>query len=73
MHKPEPVLENGSHKILSDFEMGRSVQVRRVDFIVINNKKVDFAVPADYILKITENETHEKYLDIGWELKGCRF
>ena len=46
----------------------------RTDLIVIDKKKrtceiVDFAVPADYRIKLKENENKDKYLDLASELK----
>ena len=41
MHNPAPVLENDTHKLLSDFDKQRDHQIsaRRLDLIIINNKK----------------------------------
>ena len=46
----------------------------RPDLIIINKKKrtckiVDFAVPADYRIKLKECEKKDKYLDLARELK----
>ncbi len=32
-------------------------------------QSVDFAVPADHIIKLKECEKKDKYLDLPWELK----
>ena len=41
MHNPAPVLENDSHKLLWDFNIqtDRLIPARRLDLIIINNKK----------------------------------
>ena len=78
MHNPAPVLENDSHKLLSDFRIQTDhlIPARRPDLIIINNKKkkkickiVNFAVPADHRMNLKENEKKEKYLDLARELK----
>ena len=76
MHKPEPVRENETHKILWDFEIQTDhlIPARRPDLVLINKKRktcriVDFAVPADHRVKIKENEKRDKYLDLARELK----
>ena len=45
MHNPAPVLENDTHKLLSDFDIlaVRLIWARRPDLIRINNKKREFA------------------------------
>ena len=61
MHNPAPVLENGTHKLLWDFNIQTDhlIPTRRPDLIIINNNKkkkkkerickiVDFTVPADH-------------------------
>ena len=68
-----------THKILWDFETQTDhlISARRPDLIIINNKKkkkkrkekrtceiVEFAVPADHIIKLKESEKKDKYLDI---------
>ena len=79
MHKPKPVLENETHRILWDFEVQTDhlIPARRPDLELINKKKkkkktcqlVDFAVPADHRVKLKENEKMDKYLDLVIELK----
>ena len=76
MPKPAPVLENDTHKLLCDFYIQTDSQIlaRRPDLIIINNKKenlqiVDFAIPADHLLKLKECEKRDKYLDLTRELK----
>ena len=78
MHNPAPVLENDSHKLLSDFNIQTDnlIPAKRPDLIIINNKKkkrtckiVDFAVPVDHRIKLKECEKKEKYLDLAKELK----
>ena len=65
MHNPAPVQENGTHKLLWDFDIHTDhlISARRPDFIIINKKKkrefvkiVDFAVPADHRIKLKECE-----------------
>ena len=76
MHKPPPVLENATHKILRDFNIQTDhlIPARRPDLIIINKKKrtcktVDFAVPADHRIKLKQCEKKYKYLDFARELK----
>ena len=76
MHNPAPVVENGTHKLLWDFDihMNHLITARRPDLIIINKKKrtckiVDFAVPADHRIKLKECEKKDKYLDLARELK----
>ena len=76
MHNPAPVLENGTHKLLWDFDIQTDhlISARRPDLIIINKKKrickiVDFAVPADHRIKLKECEKKDKYLDLARELK----
>ena len=62
MHKLESVLENDTHKLLRDFDRQTDhlISARRLDLIIINNKKkrirkiVDFAVPSDCRIKLKE-------------------
>ena len=76
MHKPAPVLENDTHKLLSDFDIQTDhlISSRRPDLVINNNKKkickvFDFAVPADHRIKLKESEKRYKYLEIARELK----
>ena len=71
-----PVLENDTHKLLLDFNIQTDhlIPARRPDLMKINKKKricktVDFAVPADYRIKLKECEKKDKYLDLARELK----
>ena len=66
-HKPAPVLENNTHKILWDIDIhtDHRISARRPDLIIINKKKrtckiVDFAVPADHRIKLKECEKKDK-------------
>ena len=59
MHNPAPVLENDTHKLLGDFDIHTDhlISARRPALIIINKKKkiwkiVDFAVPADHIIRM---------------------
>ena len=63
MHKPEPVLENETHKILRDFKVKTDllISAKRPD-LVLRRKPcclVEFAVPAD-IAKMNESEKIDK-------------
>ena len=76
MHNPAPVLENDSHKFLTDFNIQTDhlIPARRPDLIIINKRKrickiVDFAVPADHRINLKEGEKKDKYLDLARELK----
>ena len=76
MHKPEYVLENGSHKLLWEFEkqINHPISARRPEQVIVNKKKrtcqiVDFAIPADHKVKLKESEKIDKYLDLARELK----
>ena len=65
MHNPESVPENGTHKILWDFEIQTDhlISARRPDLVIVNNKKtcriLDFAVSADHKARIKERENRE--------------
>ena len=53
MHKPEPVLENKTHKIFWDFEMQTNylIPARRPDQVVINErKKIEIELAVLWIL-----------------------
>ena len=76
MQNPEFVLENDTHKLPWDFNIRSDHQIsaRRSDFIIIHKKTrtrkvVDFAVPADYRIKLKESEKKNKYRDLASELK----
>ena len=77
MQNPAPVLKNDTHKLLWDFDIHTDhlISARRPDLIIINKKKkrickiVDFAVPADYRIKLKECEKKDKYLNLARELK----
>ena len=76
LHNPAPVLENDTHKLLCDFNIQTDhlILARRPDLIIINKNKrickiVDFAVPADYRIKLKESEKKDKYLEIARELE----
>ena len=76
MHKPVPVLENDTHKLLWDFDIQTDhlISARRPDLIIINKKRkickiVDFAVLADHRIKLKEYKKRDKYLDLALELK----
>ena len=78
MHNPAPVVENNTHKLLWNFDIqtDHRISTRRPDLLIINKKKkkrnfkiVNFAVPADYRIKLKECEKMDKYLDLTRELK----
>ena len=78
MHSPAYVLENDIHKLVWDFDIQTDhlISARRPDLIIINNNKkkrickvMDFAVLADYRIKLKECEKKDKYLDLARELK----
>ena len=76
MQNPAPVRENNTHKLLWDFDIHTDhlISARRPDLIISNKKKrnckiVDFAVPAEYRIKLKECEKRDKYLDLARELK----
>ena len=76
MHKPAPVLENNTYKLLWDFDIHTShlISARRPDLIIINQKKrtckiVDLAVHADHRIKLKECEKKVKYINLARELK----
>ena len=79
IHNPAPDLENYKHKHLWDFDTQTDhlIPARRPDLIIINKRKkkkiciiVDFAVPADHIIKLKECEKRDKYFDLVRELKN---
>ena len=64
-------------KPLGDFEIQKDhvISARQPDLIIINKKKrtcriVDFAAPANHIVKLKEGEKKDKYLDLARELKN---
>ena len=76
IHNPAPVLENYTQKLLWDFDIQTHdlISARRLDHIIINKKKeicknVDFAVHADYRIKLKEFEKRDKYISVARELK----
>ena len=76
MHKLESIIENATHKILWDFEIKTDhlIPARKSDLVLICKKKstyhlVDFAVPADFELKMLEIKKRDKYMDLARELK----
>ena len=75
MHKPAPVLENATYKLLWDFNIQTDhlIPARRPVLIITKKKRtckiVDFAVPADHRIKLKECEKKDKKLDLARELK----
>ena len=77
MHNPASVVENDIYKLLWDFDKQTNhlILARRPDLIIINNKNfffkiVDFALLADYRIKLKENEKKDKYLDLARNWKN---
>ena len=82
VHNPAPVLENDTHKLLWDFDIHTYplIPVRRPNNNQQKKKKkkekrickiVDFAVPADDIIKLKECEKKDKYPLLGnWKNNG---
>ena len=62
MQNPIPVLENDTHKLLWDFDIQTDhlISAGRPVLIIINKRKIckiiDFALPADYRIKLRECE-----------------
>ena len=71
IHNPAAVIENDTHKLLWDcnIQTDHIIPDRRLDLIIINKKRVDFAVPADHRINLKESEKKDKYLDLARELK----
>ena len=76
MHNPAPLIENDTRKLHWDFniQMDPLIPARRPDLIIINKKKrickiIDFAVPTDLRINLTECEKKDKYLGLARELK----
>ena len=76
MYKPGSVQENGTYKVILDFEVQRNhqIQARIPDLVIINRKKricylVDFAVQAGRRVKVKESEKIDKYQDLAKESK----
>ena len=64
------------HKPLWNFEikMDHLILARWIDIVIVEKDKrtfriVDFAVPAEYWLKLKENEKKDNYVDLAMELK----
>ena len=75
-YNPAPVLESNTHKLLWDFNIHTDhlISYRRPNLIIINKKKknckiVDFAVLAEYRIKLKKCKKKDKYLDLARELK----
>ena len=76
MNNPEPFWENEIHKILLEFEIQTDVSIplRTLDLIAISNKRrichlVDFAILADYRVKMKKCKKINKCLDLAREIK----
>ena len=77
MANPASFRENDTHKHLLDFyiQTEQLTSDRRPDLIIISKKKkrickiVDFAVPADYRIKLKKYERKDKCLHLVRELK----
>ena len=73
------IIENDTHKLLWDFDIQTDhlIPARRPYLIIINKTKrickiVDFAVPADHRLNLSDCEKVGKYLNLARELKKLR-
>ena len=55
MHNPAPVLENDTHKLLSDFDIHTDplILARRPDLIIINKIKREFAKLSTLLSRLT--------------------
>ena len=71
IHKPEPVQENKTHKLLWNFDIPTDhlLSVRQPDQLKKTCQIVDFTVPADHRVKLKESEKNDKYRDLVRELK----
>ena len=77
MHNSAPDVENGTHKLLWDFNIQTDnlIPARRSDLILINKKKkriwktIDFTILSDHRINLKECEKKGKYLDLARELK----
>ena len=72
MHKPAPVQENDTQKLLWDFNIQTNylIPARRPDLIIINKKQENLqncrlCCPADYRINLKECEKRDKYLDLA--------
>ena len=70
MHNPATFLENETDKLLWDFKIQTDhlISARRPD-LIRTCRIVNFAVPADYKVKLEEGKKKDKYLDLTRELK----
>ena len=76
MHNQESVLDNETHKLHWDFEIQTDdlISTRQPSLVIINKIKktyriVDFAVRADYRVKLKQNKYKDKYLNLVRGLK----
>ena len=76
MLNPPAVLDIDIHKLLWDFDIQTNhlISARRQHITDINKKKrtcemMDFAVPADYRMKLKESKKKDKNLDLAREFK----
>ena len=71
MHNPASLQENETHKFLWGYEIPTDhlISARRPDLMIIKKKVMDFAVPADHIVKLKESKNKDKYLDLARKLK----
>ena len=77
MHNPESVQEKVTHKILWDFEIQADhlISTKRPDLVkkgcvCVGGEIVDFALPADYKVKLKESVKKNEYLDLAKKLKN---
>ena len=75
MHNEESVLENETHRLLSDFDIKTNhlISVRRLDLIIIITKRrlqnYGLSCSADHSVKLKESVKSDKYLDLARKLK----
>ena len=70
MHNPESAPENVTLLWDFDIQTDHLISVRQPDLIIINKKErtcriVDFAVSANYRVKLKECEKRDKYMDLA--------
>ena len=77
MDNLESVQENGTNKLLWDFEIQTDhvISAKRADLVIAKKKKkkkknlLDFTVPVNHRIKLKESEKTNKYLELARELE----
>ena len=77
MHNQRLVLENDTHKLLwnVDIQTEHLISAKRTDLMIIKKKRkekwtckiLDFAVPSDHRVRLTESEKTDKYREFTRE------